>query len=149
MDRLEKEIRRQAKRIGLPAASELLSIWPEAVGETIAVNAWPARLSRKGVLHVNTTSASWAFELGQLAPQILSRLREALGDECPQALRFATGPVPARGREAGAADRIEAPEISDEEHAQAEQMMASIEDRELRDLIARAAAASLARSARK
>jgi predicted nucleic acid-binding Zn ribbon protein len=78
MDRLEKEIRRVAKRVGLPAASELVRAWPQIVGETIAQNAWPARLNSKGVLQVNTSSATWAFELKHLAPQILAKLEEEL-----------------------------------------------------------------------
>jgi hypothetical protein len=105
MERLEREIRKVAKRVGLPAASELVRIWPQVVGETIAANAWPARLNRKGVLQVNTSSATWAFELKHLAPQILAKLERELASECPSELRFAPGPVPGKGREAGAPRR--------------------------------------------
>jgi len=76
MERLEREIRKVAKRAGLPAASKLVQIWPNVVGETIAANAWPARLNRKGELQVNTSSATWAFELKHLAPRILSKLEQ-------------------------------------------------------------------------
>src|SRR5690349_9590766 len=93
MERLERDIHRELGRFdGLPPAQlqRLVEIWAEAVGETIAANAWPARLARDGTLHVATSSSVWAFELAQLAPQIL----EKLGDDAPKALRFALGHLP-------------------------------------------------------
>ena len=149
IDRLEGAIRKEAKRIGLPASSPLVSLWPELVGETIAANAWPARLNRKGVLHVNTSSSTWAFELKHLEPKILSRLRESLADECPSELRFAPGPIPNRGRDVDSAEGAVAPKVGPSELSQAQRLAASIEDEELRALVARAAAASLARRAAK
>jgi len=149
MDRLEGAIRKEAKRIGLPASSPLVSLWPETVGETIAANAWPARLTRKGVLHVNTSSSTWAFELKHLEPKILSRLRESLAEECPSELRFAPGPIPSRGRNTDSEEGPAVPEAGPGELARAQQLAAPIEDAELRALVARAAAASLARRAAK
>ena len=46
--------------------TELVAAWPDAVGETVAANAWPARLARDGTLHVHAASSTWAFELQQL-----------------------------------------------------------------------------------
>lgn len=149
MDRLEREIRKVAKRAGLPAASELVRVWPQVVGETIAENAWPARLSYKGVLQVNTSSATWAFELKHLAPQILSKLKQALAEECPKELHFVPGPVPSKGREAGSPYLSKAPTTTAQERAKGEKLAAAISDEELRALVARAAAASLARSSKK
>ena len=149
MDRLEREIKRVAKRAGLPAASELVRIWPQLVGETIAANAWPARLNRKGVLQVNTSSATWAFELKHLAPQILSKLEQALGGECPIELRFIPGPVPAKGQEDEASRAPKGPATTAREREQGEKLAAVIDDEELRALVARAAAASLAQHSRK
>jgi hypothetical protein len=149
MERLEREIRRVAKRVGLPAASELVRIWPQTVGETIAANAWPARLDRKGVLQVNTSSATWAFELKHLAPQILSKLEQELGGECPNELRFVPGPVPGKGRESDAPLASKEPATTAREREQGEKLAAVIEDEELRALVARAAAASLAQNCRK
>ena len=85
---------------------EVLAAWPEAVGPMVAANAWPARIARDGTLHVNTSSSAWAFELGQLAPEILERLSEKLGESAPKALRFAVGhlPEPARGGAGTGAD---------------------------------------------
>ena len=149
MDRIEREIRRVAKRAGLPAASELVRIWPQLVGETIAANAWPARLNRKGVLQVNTSSATWAFELKHLAPQILAKLEQALAEECPKELHFVPGPVPAKGRENDPSLANKAPAPTAREHEQGEKLASVIGDEELRALVARAAAASLAQHSRK
>ncbi|MGD0166960.1 MAG: DUF721 domain-containing protein [Gaiellaceae bacterium] len=149
MDKLEREIQAEARRAGLPAASELVRVWPEAVGETIAANAWPARFARGGVLVVNTSSATWAFELKHLAVEILTRLREALGEDCPRELRFSPGPVPARGKKRETTGPSAGPDIGACERSQAERLTATIENDELRELVARAAAASLAKSAGK
>src|SRR6185436_499668 len=96
MDRLDSQIRRELGRIG-PMDGDMTAIvrvWTAAVGETVARNACPARLARDGTLHVNTASATWAFELGSLAPTILEQLRHELGEAAPPKLRFAPGPIP-------------------------------------------------------
>jgi len=144
MDRLERDLRRELDRLGLPSGSELARAWPEVVGEAIARNAWPARLARNGTLHVNTSSATWAFELKHLAPKILSRFRERLGDCSPKELRFAPGPLPESGPALAPPPRPR--EIADADRLAASQAAAAIEDEGLRLLVARAAAASLARS---
>ena len=58
------DVRRQLARLG-PAGDtvEIAAAWPAAVGRAIAANAWPARVSRDGTLHVSTSSSTWAFEL--------------------------------------------------------------------------------------
>jgi predicted nucleic acid-binding Zn ribbon protein len=146
MDNLGKEIKKAARRVGLPAASEVVRVWSSVVGETIAANAWPAQLNRRGVLQVNTSSATWAFELKHLAPQILSKLKETLVEECPNELHFIPGPVPNKGRETGKPLAPAAPTTTESERAQAKGLAAVIDDEELRALVARAAAASLAQN---
>ena len=152
MDRLDSQVRRELRRFGSGHGGMgdgdmvgIVRAWPGAVGETVARNAWPARLARDGTLHVNTASATWAFELGRLAETILEQLRPELGDATPPALRFAPGPIPEP--EVKAADRRAAarPEIDAEHRAEAAEIAAGIEDEELREYVARAAAASLAR----
>ena len=148
MDRLDRQIRRELGRIG-PMDGDMTAIvrvWTAAVGETVARSACPARLARDGTLHVNTASATWAFELGSLAPTILERLRSELGEAAPPALRFAPGPIPdplADVPEPGASEPLE---IAPEDRAEAARVAATIDDEELRDLVARAAAAGLARA---
>jgi hypothetical protein len=147
MDRLERQVRRELRRFG-PADGDMVAIvraWPGAVGETVARNAWPARLARDGTLHLNTSSATWAFELGRLAVTILEQLRSDLGETTPRALRFAAGPIPEPETEAAARRSPPPPDIGSEHRAQGAEIAAGIEDEELREYVARAAAASLAR----
>ena len=139
------DVRRELARFG-PAAgmADVVNTWPEAVGAGIAANAWPARLGRDGTLHVATSSSTWAFELSQLGETILARLREALGKRSPRALSFAVGPLPERGVESVQSLARTVPELTPAARAAGDEIAAAIEDPELRKLVARAAAASLA-----
>ena len=145
--RIGRDIQRELSRYG-PAAgmADIVRVWTELVGEEVARNAWPARIARDGTLHVHTSSSAWAFELGQLAPTILERLRETLPETSTPALRFAVGhlpePEPTSAERAGP----EAPKPGPRERAAAAELTASLTDPELRELVARAAAASLAKS---
>jgi predicted nucleic acid-binding Zn ribbon protein len=141
------QVRRELARFGAAdGMADIVGAWPELVGEEVARNAWPARIARDGTLHVHTSSSAWAFELGQLAPAILERLRETLPNTAPPALRFAVGNLPEP--ELTSAERAgpEAPQPGPRERAAAAELTASLTDPELRDLVARAAAASLAKS---
>ncbi len=148
IERLDAEVRRELGRFG-PIEGDtaaIVRVWPRAVGETVARNAWPARISRDGTLLVHTTSSTWAFELGRLAEKIVNQLRDELGSAAPRALKFAPGPWPeTRGEGAGDAP-APARESSPEHRAEAAELAAGIEDDELRRLVARAAAASLSRA---
>jgi hypothetical protein len=147
MDRIGRHVRDELGRFG-PADGDMAAVvrvWPGAVGETIARNAWPARLARDGTLLVHAASSTWAFELGTLAPAILEKLRPELGDATPPALKFAPGPVPEPAPEAAPPAAAAAPPAGPEERSAAAAIAAPIEDEELREYVARAAAASLAR----
>jgi hypothetical protein len=151
MDRIGKEVERELSKSGggqALAVAEITSAWPEAVGEAIARNAWPLRLGRDGTLHVATTSATWAFELDRLGPEIAVRLAAALGASAPAKLRFRTGPVPEPGAPEGAPSEVPRPaaEPSPEVESEVSAAASAIEDPELRKLVSRAARASLARS---
>ena len=146
MERLGGEIRRELSRFGPQGGMpELLEAWPEAVGEMVAANAWPARFARDGTLHVNTSSSAWAFELAQLAPTILERLQEKLGESAPKRLRFAAGHLPEAAEPEAAEDRSETPEPTQEALQRAAELAAEIEDEELRERVARAAALGLSK----
>lgn len=119
--------------------AELLAAWPAAVGPEIARNAWPARIARDGTVHVNTTDAIWAFELGHRGAEIAARL-------AVERLRFAPGPLPSGGEEPEHARPRPGVQPSAEEAAQAAAIAATVDDGELRALVARAAALSLARA---
>jgi hypothetical protein len=148
MERLGGQVRRELRRFG-PAVGDMPAIvhaWPSAVGPTIARNAWPARVARDGTLHVNALSATWAFELGRMAESILERLRTELGDATPPALKVTPGPVPEPESDQATEEAVLRPQIAPEDRAEGARLAASIEDEELRELVARAAAASLARA---
>jgi Dna[CI] antecedent, DciA len=143
LDRLADDVQRELSRFGPQAEiGRLARAWPAAVGEQIARNAWPARVARDGTLHVHTSSSAWAFELAQLEKDVRSRL----GDLAPKRLRFAPGPLPEPEPEDRDAARQDAVSASPEERETAAALAAEIADEKLRNLVARAAAASLARA---
>jgi sugar phosphate isomerase/epimerase len=136
---LGDEVKRELGRFGPQGGiGELVEAWPAAVGETIARSAWPARVSRDGTLHVNTADSIWAFELTNRAAEIAERL----GIE---RIRFAPGRLPEPpepAAEGTGATPLELPESLREEGAR---LAAGIEDENLRKIVARTAAASLAK----
>jgi predicted nucleic acid-binding Zn ribbon protein len=146
-DRIGDDVRRELSRFG-PAEgmSEIVRAWPDAVGDQIARNAWPARLSRDRTLHAATSSSAWAFELAQLEPRLLERLREALGETAPAALRFAPGKLPERSSEEIESNPRRGREPTAEERELAAALAAGIEDEDLRKVVAKAALSSLARA---
>jgi hypothetical protein len=146
LERLGDDIRREFGRFG-PAAGmpDIVSAWPGAVGEAIAANAWPARLARDRTLHVATSSSAWAFELTQLEESIREKLVGVL-DDPPARLRFAPGRLPEPPADSEESSARTAPEVSADLRAEADRIAASIAAPELREAIARAAAASLAAS---
>jgi hypothetical protein len=149
MERLEGSLRGALKGAGVPdagALADVVRVWPETVGDAIARAAWPQRIARDGTLLVAASSASWAFELGLLAEDIVAKLAAAVGEGAPSAIRFTPGPVPSPAAAPGAAV-VKRPAIDDETRHLADELTRSMTDAELRATIARAAAASLARAA--
>jgi predicted nucleic acid-binding Zn ribbon protein len=150
-DQIGRELARSGSRDAIPL-SELTAAWPEVAGPAVARNAWPLRLARDGTLHVATASATWAHELDLLQETILEGFRARLGDTAPVRLRFAAGPVPEpAGAEAPPGALSGRPvEVPEEIASEAAAAAAEIDDEELRELVSRAARASLlkARSGR-
>jgi hypothetical protein len=136
---LGDEVKRELGRFG-PAGSiaELVEAWPAAVGETIARSAWPARVARDGTLHVNTADSVWAFELTSRAAEIAQRLGV-------EHIRFAPGRLPEGYESAAKATESGPPEPSESLRQEGARLAAGIEDENLRKIVARAAAASLAK----
>jgi hypothetical protein len=137
MKHLGDDVKKQLERFG-PAAGmpELLEAWPAAVGETIAANAWPARIARDGTLHVNTADSIWAFELTNRAAEIAERVGV-------EQVKFAPGRLPDASPEAGNPVEKEVPRPSETHLREGERLAATIEDENLRKIVARAAAMSL------
>ena len=141
MERIRDAVRGELGRFG-PATgmAEIVAAWPAAVGDAIARNAWPARVARDGTLHVNALDSVWAFELQHRAVEIAERLGVP-------AVRFVPGPVPEGAPEDSGVAHRDRIEPTERDRLQGEALAAPIEDPELRETVARAAAASLARAA--
>ncbi len=148
MERIGPEVRRELNRFGSAGRmADVVTVWPVAVGETVAANAWPARLARDGTLHVNAGSSTWAFELQQLEVEIAGRLRDTLGEAAPARLRFTPGPLPELGAEAPEAPRRPPPEPTLDDARAAHELAAPIVSEELRKSVEKAARMSLAAAA--
>jgi hypothetical protein len=136
------DVARELARFGAaPGLAAVVEAWPNLVGPEIARNAWPARLGRDGTLHVHTSSSAWAFELGQLE----IRIRASLGELAPAHLRFAVGPLPEPAPAPDERNRKRV-EPQPEHAAAAAELAAEITDENLRKVVAKAAALSLARA---
>jgi hypothetical protein len=147
MDRIGDAVRRELGRFGASSAMvDLVGAWPEAVGETVARNAWPARLARDGTLHVNAGSSAWAFELQQLEHEIVERLREVLGETAPGRLRVVPGRLPEPLAPSGKSMARQLPEATLEQAREAREWAAEIDSEDLRKSVEKAARASLARA---
>lgn len=146
MERLGKEVERELGKHGPQAGmADLLRAWPAAVGEGIARNAQPARFQRDGTLIVNVSSSAWGFELAQLAPAILERLRAGAPELVPKGIKFVPGPLPEGLDEAPDEHRHEAVFPAARHEAAAAALVTSIDDENLRKVVAKTAALSLAR----
>ena len=151
MEKIDKSVEHILSRSGggtALALAEITSAWPEAVGKAVSREAWPLRVARDGTLHVATSSSTWAFELDRLSPEIEERLRGLLGAAAPAKLRFRVGPVPEHGGLETGTPTSSADDllVTDEVDSEASAVASEIDDPELRDLVARAARASLARA---
>jgi hypothetical protein len=138
MEPVGEGIREELRRLGADssAAPDQNEAWLAAVGPEIARNAWPARTQADGTLVVHVRDAIWGFELSQQAPEIAARLPGK-----PR-LRFVPGPLP----EEAPAERPPAlPTPTPEQVREAEEMTASIDDRDLRESVAKVIKAALVR----
>jgi hypothetical protein len=114
------------------------------VGAAAAAHSTPLRRTRAGVLTVACSDAAWAHELRMRGHELLPRLAEA----CPGAevagLRFVVADHVAREETPAAAPPPVPPAPTEAQRAAARAAAADLGDERLRDLIARAAAASAA-----
>ncbi len=132
------EIRAELRRVGADSgAGDVAEAWAAAVGAEIARHAWPARTQPDGTLVVHVRDAIWGFELTQRATEIAHRLPGR-----PR-LRFVPGPLPSTAPEAAPAPLAEA---TAEQAQEAAALAAGIEDRNLRESVAKAIKAALARA---
>ena len=139
MEPVGDQIRAELSRVGADsaAAGDAVTAWAAAVGEEIARNAWPARTQPDGTLVVHVRDAIWGFELTQRAGEISERLPGR-----PR-LKFTPGPLPDTTPEPTTAPPVEA---SSEHAREAADLTADIVDPNLRESVAKAIKAALARA---
>ena len=139
-------VRAELRRLRPPAGStDLARAWSEAVGASVAANAWPARRGEDGTLHVTVSSSVWAFELTQAEETIRTRLAERLGAGAPRRLRFAVGRLPETAAEDVKRRKQNVPLVTSADLARGAELAAPIENERLRAAAARALATGLAR----
>ena len=140
MEPVGEQIRAELSRVGADsgAAGDAVTAWPAAVGDEIARNAWPSRTQPDGTLVVHVRDAVWGFELTQRAAEIAARLPGH-----PR-LKFIPGPLPDTTPEPPPALPVEA---SPEQEREAAELAAGIVDPDLRESVAKAIKAALARTA--
>jgi predicted nucleic acid-binding Zn ribbon protein len=68
----------------------LMRVWPETVGDAIARRTEVTSVKFHTAV-IKVSGAMWIQELGLMKPQILGRLREALGDDSVREIRFVQG----------------------------------------------------------
>lgn len=141
MEQVGESVARELDRFG-PASgmAPLVEAWPTAVGAEIARNAWPARLARDGTLHVHTRDSVWAFELSARVQEV----RERLGAAAPERIVFTPGPLPSVDADAPRAARKTGLKPTGEHLEKAASLTRAIRDEELRKVVAKTVAASLA-----
>jgi hypothetical protein len=139
MEPVGDQIRAELSRVGADsgAAGDAVTAWPAAVGDEIARNAWPARMQPDGTLVVHVRDAIWGFELTQRAPEIAARLPGH-----PR-LKFTPGPLPDTTPEPPERPTVEASPAQAQEAAE---LTAGIADPRLRESVAKAIKAALARA---
>ena len=150
MDRIggqiDRELTRSGSRDAIPLAA-LTAAWPAAVGEAVARQAWPLRLGRDGTLHVAIASSTWAHELDLLEDEILDGLRARLAEPRRRPCGLRSARSPSRRRPSRCRNRERpADQVPPEIESEAASAAAEIDDPELRELVARAARASLVRA---
>jgi hypothetical protein len=142
-ERVGAAVERELARFGPTSGmAPIVEVWAAAVGAEIARHAWPARLGRDGALRVHTRDSVWAFELGTRAEDIRGRL----GDAAPRRLVFVPGPLPEPAQEPDEADLRPPLKPSAEDERRAESLVRGIGDEDLRKVVAKAIALSLAAS---
>ena len=138
MEPLSDEIRAEMHRMGADSgAGNAGTAWLAAVGAEIARNAWPARTQADGTLVVHVRDAIWGFELTQRAGEISDRLAGR-----PR-LRFVPGELPDPAPDPAPPSPAEA---TPEQAREAATLAAAIEDRNLRESVAKVIKAALVRA---
>lgn len=110
---------------------EAFLVWDEVVGPQINAHAQPARI-RDGVLEVRVDQAVWMQQLQLMKPKILARLNERLGDKAIKDIFWRRGKIESALVTPTEPDRRPLPPLPVEETARIEEVVAPLNDPELR-----------------
>ncbi len=83
-DAFQAALQRAAPKTPL---ARVQAAWASAVGDQLAAVATPVS-EREGTLTIECADAVWAQELDLMQETLLERLRDEVGDQAPQTLRF-------------------------------------------------------------
>ena len=104
MERIGGDVRRELSRFGSATQlGDLVARWPSAVGESIARNAWPARIQRDGTLDRPRLVVGVGVRARRSSKSRRARVPRG---PCAARIRFVPGPAP--GGRAGVARRRQA-----------------------------------------
>lgn len=121
--------------------------WADVVGAAAAAHSVPVRRTRAGVLTVACSSGSWAQELTMRRDELLERLLARAPDTGVTALRFSVADHAMATLPEAPPAPPPAPRPTPAQAAVGARAAEGLGDERLRDLVARAAAASEARRA--
>jgi len=119
--------------------------WTDVVGSAAAAHSVPVRRTRAGVLTIACSSASWAQELTMRRDDLLERLLARAPDTGVTALRFSVADHALAAAPEAPPPPRPAPRPTRAQTALGARAAEGLADERLRDLVARAAAASAAR----
>lgn len=132
------------------ARGALIAEWPTIVGERLATNSVPERVSyppktsSDGTLHLRVASGSLAMELQHLEPILIERINAYFGHRAVARVRLVQAPVPTPLRTV--AEPRPGRALSGEEEAELTAQLAAIDDEALRAALAALGRAVIARS---
>jgi hypothetical protein len=109
-------------------------VWEQVVGAQIASHARPLRL-RDGVLEVRVDQPIWMQQLRLMAPQILAKLNQALGEELVKEIFWRRGTLAPAESIPKTSPPFKLPPLTDEETKSAEKAVTDLADPELRQAL--------------
>ena len=74
---------------------EVLSFWPEVVGEDVAARTQAVKI-HKGVLYIHVSHSAWMQELHFIEKEIIEKLKTKTPDIKITQIRFSTLPIKSR-----------------------------------------------------
>lgn len=128
---LLRQFLQQSGLAGKLHAYEALLVWDDVVGPQIRAHARPSKI-RDGILEVRVDQAVWMQQLQLMKPKILSRLNERLGEEVIKDIFWKRGSFERDTPGPAQSDRRPLPSLPAEEMARVKEIVAPLQDDELR-----------------